>query len=173
MRHTIAVMSEADADTTVGGGEHETVVVPGMPVRETLAWSEAEDALESQPWRVVWSTAGVLVMVGVVAAVVVGAVVWVSLTGEKGWAPPKSSTASVPPPSDAQFVEAVRAHRVPMRNEELAVVSAKMVCTMLGRGDSRALVLGELLRSNPDKTVTDVGEFMDLAVEFYCPDKRA
>jgi hypothetical protein len=88
----------AEADDTKQASqseESETVVVDSHTIsvdRPELAWSQADgsDEPRHQPWRSVW---GIVAVISVVAAGVIGLVVWLVSRSGLGVPPPKPSAA--------------------------------------------------------------------------------
>jgi hypothetical protein len=91
-------MNEQDDTRAAPSDEPETVVVDSHTIsvdHAELAWSLDDEPVESQrqPWRSVWGIVGVIAACSVVAAGVIGLVVWLVSRSGHDVPPPKPSAA--------------------------------------------------------------------------------
>ena len=69
------------------------------------------------------------------------------------------------------FLASLQAAGITFAQPDLAVLSAKTVCHLIGNGEPSPQIVDALQSRNPGLTVEHATQFVGIAVSYYCPDE--
>lgn len=198
-RHSMTLMADPADDTAARGHDAETDFVPDAARTQAaeLAWSDADDEPDRQPWRAVaLRAAAVLAATGLVAggmllyqhgrgrttSTATPSTVTVSVTPSPSAAapppapaPPPSTVTVTPPPTwappiDDQFLADLNRAGMHILSSQKTISEGHNICWDLGQGSSRAQIESALLSNVPSFTPANAKALVGASIRYYCPE---
>jgi hypothetical protein len=195
----MTLMADRADDTAARGHDAETDFVPDAARTQAaeLAWSDADDEPDRQPWRAVALRAAAVLAVclaaggmllyqhgrGRTTSTVTPSTVTVSAAPSPSAAPPPApapapQTVTVThqppppwtPPIDDQFLADLNRAGMHILSSQKTISEGHNICWDLGQGSSRAQIESALLSNVPSFTPANAKALVGASIHYYCPE---